>query len=415
MYSHSLSGSLLRLLIVDDDMATRALYREYLEADRTKNYEVSEVGDAEAGAQLVREQDFHCILLDYNLPGMNGLNFLDLLRATPERPGPPVIMLTGCGNEDIVIDCIHKGAADYIPKHKVSTVSLCRAIENAVEKDLLRKQIAEQTLALRNTNRELLAKNAEIQRFYHAVSHEIKTPLTAAREFVSIVLDGIVGETSEQQREILTYAIASCDEIAIHFNDLVDCARLGTGKLTLRKRPCDIGGVIKRSVTGVAPAIKAKEIVVEQNVEAGLPDLHMDPGRIVQVLSNLMSNAIKYSGHGERIEVFARRSASGKYIEVGVSDRGEGIAEDHLPHIFERLYQARAADDQMACAGLGLGLTIAKEIIELHGGNITVASKPGEGSTFTVRLPLTIAAQDDSPCSGSSACVTDRFAAVKQP
>jgi DNA-binding response OmpR family regulator len=164
-------------LIVDDDAAFRRLCREYLRHQSEVRYEITE---AATGQQAVDSFDpcaFDCILVDYRLPDTSGTGLMRRLRPEEEIT-TPMIMLTAVGSEDVAMDALHSGAADYIPKHKVSDQSLHRAISSAVEKARLRKSVRERTEKLKQANEQLRLKNAQIQRFYHTVSHEIKTPLS---------------------------------------------------------------------------------------------------------------------------------------------------------------------------------------------------------------------------------------------
>lgn len=388
----TLSGeSFVRVLIVDDNPADRCLYRRHLEADTEQHYVISEAATAEEADAMLKKSDFDCILLDYRLPGYDGLDMLARLQGAPDTSSVPVIMVTGEGSEHIAVKCLRKGAVDYVPKDRASPVVFKRAIGNAVVQAKMKRKIQEQNRTLKAANHQLRTRNDEIQRFYHTVSHEIKTPLTATREFIAIVLDGLVGEISDEQRNVLTHAKDSCDDIARQFHDLVDCTRAETGKLRLRIEPCSVEALVEKSIFIIGPSLKGLDITLKQSVDGPLPEIPMDGRRMSQVLANLLNNAIKYTPAGGTITVFARHA--GESVEFGVRDTGCGIGEDHLPRIFDRLYQANDGADELWGVGLGLGLSIAKEIVGLHGGELLVESDVGVGSTFTVRLPLVGAKQ----------------------
>jgi signal transduction histidine kinase len=245
-----------------------------------------------------------------------------------------------------------------------------RAILNAVEKSRLKMTIADKTRHLEVANETLLHRQAEIHRVYQTISHEIKTPLTAAREFISIVRDGISGPVSEQQAEYLELAVESCDQLASHFNDLIDTARLDTGKLRLDRHPTPIARLVMRATASVASAARAKNITITRRIPSGLPLVCVDPGRIVQVIANLLWNAVKYTPAEGRIVITAARIAEPwDGVQITVEDTGCGI---------------RTSDPQ---AGLGLGLSIARELVRLHGGDMTAESILGAGSTFRFTLP----------------------------
>ena len=296
-------GSPVCLLIVDDNPGDRGLYRQYLIEDTEHEYRFVEAGMGEEGLQHCRSGRIDCVLLDYRLPDLNGVEFLTVLAGNGDAVPIPVIMLTGQGSETIAVEALQAGAADYLPKGSVSTGALKRAIGNAVEKHRLRVAVAEKRELLEHTNRQLVCRNEEIQCFYHSVSHELKTPLTAVREFVSIVLDGIGGPLSDSQIEYLNIAKDGCDQLTSHLNDLLDATRLETGKLRISPQPSSIASIVTKAVASMMPSADKKEISLEHAIQADLPDVFIDDRRIVQVLTNLISNALKFTEKGGRAMV----------------------------------------------------------------------------------------------------------------
>ncbi len=241
---------------------------------------------------------------------------------------------------------------------------------------------------LERSNADLRHKNEEIQNFYHTLSHELKTPLTSAREFIAIVLDGLAGELNDTQKEYLRISMESCNQLRVCINDLLDATRLETGKLSVELKPVSPGSLVERVVKALRPAAMGKRIELSCEVEPGLPTVDLDESRITQVITNLLNNALKFTEPGGHIA--ARVSASpeqGDAVEVSVSDSGRGIPEEQLGRIFDRLYQVKSGDASTE-QGVGLGLYICRELVRLHGGDISVESKVGTGSKFTFTLPL---------------------------
>ena len=161
---------------------------------------------------------------------------------------------------------------------------------------------------LERSNSDLRRKNEEVQNFYHTLSHELKTPLTSAREFVSIVMDGLAGDLNSTQREYLGISLESCNQLRICINDLLDATRLETGKLSIDLKPVLLEGSIQRVVTALRPAAEGKKIELTCEIEPGLPRISIDENRIVQVVTNLLNNALKFTESGGCIEVSAARS-----------------------------------------------------------------------------------------------------------
>ncbi len=375
----------LRVLIIDDSPADQEIYRRLLLENPAYDYEFLEAESGEIGLSMCEADPPDCVLLDYLLPDLNGLDFLAALSSETVPPAFPIIMLTGYGNELIVAEAMRAGAIDYLPKDSLSAESLSRAVGNAIEKYDLRAAVENQRRMLEQTNGELRRKNEEIRTFYHMLSHELKTPLTAAREFVSILIDGLAGPLTETQLDYLGIAKESCDQMTLGLNDLLDVARLDTGKLHIETSPFAIGVVIERAILSLTPMANEAQIDLQHHIAPDLPDLSFDSRRIMQILANLLTNAIKFTPAGGHVTVTATSATDGG-IQVSVSDTGRGIALAQCDHIFERLYQARTHEEVFE-GGLGLGLYICQEVIKLHRGEIWVDSTPGQGSTFSFTLP----------------------------
>jgi PAS domain S-box-containing protein len=242
---------------------------------------------------------------------------------------------------------------------------------------------------LEQSNRDLQRRNQEVQAFYHTLSHELKTPLTSAREFVSIVMDGLAGPLTETQLEYLSIAKESCDQLRLYINDLLDVTRLETGKMSIEFQALSLATLVERVVEMLAPAAAGKGISLGYDYQPDLPAVPLDQQRIQQVLTNLTTNAIKFTPAGGQIRVSLSESpAAPECLQVAVRDTGRGIPKDQLDLVFNRLYQVNG-DNRSAESprGLGLGLYISQELVQLHGGRIWAESELGQGSTFTFTIP----------------------------
>jgi two-component system, sensor histidine kinase and response regulator len=377
----------LQILIVDASPEDRMVYRRHLQYPRAGAYDVWEAETGAEGLAVCQKQPPDCVLLDYRLPDLDGLAFLTALAGMERGAAIPVIVLSGQGNETLAVDVMKAGAADYMPKPTVSAKALERAISNAVEQARLRAALEEQRRMLAQTNADLRRQHAEIRSFYHVLSHEMKTPLTVIWESVAIVLDGLVGPLTAQQRRHLHLAKDGCAQIALGLNDLLDAARLETGKLRITLRAVAIGAVVERAVAAMTPTVQAKGIGLQPMIARDLPDVWIDELRIAQVLGNLLSNAVKFSPAGGTVSVrVSPDPLRPLWVCVSVRDTGPGIEPAQRDSIFDRLYQVRH-DDAGIEGGLGLGLYICRELVRLHGGEIWVESTEGQGSTFTFTLP----------------------------
>ena len=225
------------------------------------------------------------------------------------------------------------------------------------------------------------------------VAHELRTPLSNIQGYLEAIRDGLVDPTPE--------TIDTIHEQALHLSRLVEDLRLlaqvETGALRLRLSPTRIEELLQSSVEAVRPRADAKRVSLSLDVDVSLPMLEMDATRISQVIGNLLENAITHTPEGGRVNVSAH--ATGGAIEVTVSDTGPGIAPEELTRIFDRFYRADPSRDR-STGGAGLGLTIARRLVEAHGGTIEAESELGRGSRFTVRLPIgrtNLSASNESP------------------
>ncbi len=375
----------IRILLVEDDEDDYILFRDTVEEMGAPACTLEWTSTYEDGLRLLHERRHDLYVFDFRLGTRTGL---DLLRAHVATDNDtPVLLLTGSGGELVAAEALRLGATDYMTKSLLSTESLCRAIVNALEKAHLRRTLTEHQRHLERTNRTLAKQNQEIQRFYHTLAHELKTPLTAAREFIAIMLDRLAGPLTSEQQDYLQVTQDCLAQLTNQVNDLLDIARLDTGKLSMHRKEEDLSAVISRAVAAMNAAAQQKSITLSVFSQLDSPMAWIDESRITQVLTNLLSNAIKFTPPGGAITVEAGNDPENpSKVCIAVRDNGCGIAPEHLDHIFDRLYQAEDGHSRPE-GGLGLGLTITREIIESHGGRITVRSELGKGTQFTITIP----------------------------
>tara|TARA_Y100001933_G_scaffold262810_1_gene321809 strand:+ start:3966 stop:5207 length:1242 start_codon:yes stop_codon:yes gene_type:complete len=387
----------LVILVVDDDPAFRYICARALFSSSRYAYQPVEADSAEQALDILVRRRVDGLLVDYGLPGMSGADLMQQVRLLHEHRHTAMVAMTASGSEEVAAEVLRAGASDYISKSAITDQSLCRAIGNALERASLHNAVHDRAEALEKANQQLQKRNDEIARFYQTVSHETKTPLTAAMLFLSMLEKEVAGPINADQKQMVQQATASCRELARHLDALIDSTRLEAGKMNLELEDADLANVVERAVAGVRPGADAKDIDLRVTVDGNIPPFAMDGPRIVQVLGNLLGNAVKFTPAGGCVELEAKRvpavcsqipNAAGDVVEIDIRDTGIGIDADDLPRIFDRLYQVGDKGDAAMGAGLGLGLTIAKEIIDLHRGRISVTSAVGEGTTFSVALKL---------------------------
>ena len=231
----------------------------------------------------------------------------------------------------------------------------------------------------------LNAANRTRSNFISMVSHELRTPLNTVNGFLSIVQDEHVGPLNERQREFLGYVRSSADQLITLVNDILFVSKADTGQFELRCAELDLADLIAQVIRDGGPSAAKLDVRLHGRASRRFPKLWADAGRLHQVLMNLIHNALKFTPPDGSIEIRARRA--GEMAEISVADTGCGVPFEDQPRVFERFYQSENAL-LVKHGGFGLGLTIAKLIVEQHGGRIWLESEPEHGSTFRFTIPL---------------------------
>jgi signal transduction histidine kinase/ActR/RegA family two-component response regulator len=265
------------------------------------------------------------------------------------------------------------------------------------------ERIQKQDLEIQASRAEALHASRLKDEFLATLSHELRTPMTPILGWAQILQRSAgVGPQVLQAAEVIERNARAQNKIV---DDLLDMSRIVSGKVRLDVQAVDMPRLVADALETVAAAAQARGIALEREREPGLPTVLADPHRLQQVLWNLLSNAIKFTGAGGRVRISLGRVRDA--VEVSVSDTGQGIAPEFLPHVFERFRQADSSNTRHH-AGLGLGLSIVKQLVELHGGSVRAASPgEGQGSTFTVTLPVRhgLRAEPPEPRAGDAPAV----------
>lgn len=226
--------------------------------------------------------------------------------------------------------------------------------------------------------------------FVAGVSHELRNPIGAIQQSISVILDKTAGPLTEHQERFLTNAQRNLKRLSALIDDLLDVAKFEAHKVELRREPSSIARIVSEVLETLETWAKNKDIKLVKNIPDTLPEMPLDPNRIIQVLVNLISNAIKFTPAGGSITVEARVDKEAGFMAVSVADTGIGMTQEDLKKIFNKFQQVGLQGKKKAADinGTGLGLVIVKEIVRLHGGEISVESEPDKGTKFTFTLPL---------------------------
>ncbi|MBI1977343.1 MAG: hybrid sensor histidine kinase/response regulator [Candidatus Omnitrophica bacterium] len=383
---------MLNLLLVEDNPDHALLAQKSITSSKENAYSVELVGSVEEAIERMKGGNVSMVISDYNLPGKSGLELLEWMNG--ERLDIPFIMLTGRGDEKTAVKAMQEGAYNYIVKDDLYLSLLPHVIGETFlkflavkEKERYEREIREKNAALEKANRELKKLDQLKSDFIASVSHDVRTPLNAVQESISLILDGIVDTHKEKGKQVLEIAKRSLRRLTAMINDLLDFSKLEAGKMRLHFELCDVQ-VLVDEVFGALRSLAGKKQIklVFQPIEP-FPKVECDAERIVQVLANLVGNAIKFTPEGGSITVQLEQTPNGRVL-VSVIDTGIGIKKEDLERVFERFEQVKGAGTKEN-RGTGLGLSICKELVKLHGGDIWAESEYGKGSRFLVSIPIT--------------------------
>jgi PAS domain S-box-containing protein len=274
----------------------------------------------------------------------------------------------------------HNKKKDDRPYWEAASISAITNSEGAITGFL---KVAEDITERKEAEEKLKEAIEMKSQFISTVSHELRTPLASMKEGIAIVLAGIAGEINDEQRNFLNIAQRNVDRLTLLINDVLDFQKLEAGKIKANIQENDINEVIEEVQKTMLPSAKKKGIDILLEFDDNLPKARFDRDKIIQVLTNLVSNAIKFTEQGQ---VSVRVQRQDGELVIRVNDTGMGIPKDELPKIFERFYRVHRPNKQIQ--GTGLGLTIVKKNVMMHEGRIEVESEVDKGTTFTVFLPL---------------------------
>lgn len=372
---------LLRVLLIDDDELDRMAVKRALRAADIP-VELDEAKTGEEGLSLLAERTYECVLLDYQLPDIDGIG---VLNAAEERGiVTPFVALTGRGDEDLAVAVMKAGATDYVTKSSLSPERLARAIRYARRVHRAEIQAREATEALEDA---VEARDSMLA----VVSHDLRNPLNAFATSLALLKE-LLRDPDPTVARTLDAMDRSAQQMNRLLEDLLDVARIDSGRLSVEREPLPVADLLEEIYETFRPQARERELEIRPELTQQEATLHGDRWRLLQVLSNLVGNAIRVTPSGGLIRIGANDTGNG-HLRLYVADNGPGIAEEDLPQLFQPFWQSR----HTARGGAGLGLAIARGIVEAHDGEIRVESRLGEGATFYLTLPIEPPAETPKP------------------
>jgi signal transduction histidine kinase len=374
----------VRILLVEDSPDDEVLMRAELRRQGLE-FELRRVETREQLADSLRER-WDVLLADYRLPSFSAPEALAVLHESGQDV--PLIVVSGSVGEEVAVSAMKAGAADYFRKENIARLvpAIHREIAEKINRDEKRRLASQLEEAL-STERRLRAQAEDANRmkdeFLAILSHELRTPLHAILGWTYLL------QQSPPDPDTIARAIATIERNAQLqaklINDLLDTSRIIAGKLSLECTTVDLAQLVQEAIDAVRPLADRKAIAVTATI-ARVPPMPADPHRLLQVVGNILSNAVKFTPTGGTVHV--RVVARADQATVQVQDTGQGIDSGFLPHIFDAFRQADQTRTRRH-GGLGLGLAIAHRLIALHGGKLSATTGgPGQGSTFTITLPI---------------------------
>ena len=355
------------LLMVDDDRVDRLAIRRAIEQSGLATAVVDEAADTTQALEKVKARRYDCLLLDHDLPGMSGTDFTRQLRELGNLT--PVVLVTGQQDETLLQNAVDAGVTDFFPKGDLSPRRLALRIRFAIR---IGRAEAESSKSVVAANQAARARDDVLA----VVSHDLRGPLHA----ISLACEALREEVTGSASRYLGAIERASQRAERLISDLLEASAIENGALTLARGTVDASSLVKQAAADHELLVKETGSHITAHITEELTLVSADRDRVLQVLANLIGNALKHA-RGAPIDIELRKN--GKHAIFAVRDHGPGIEEAALPHVFDRYWHGRTKK-----GGAGLGLAIAKGIVDAHGGNIDVDSKPGEGAVFRFTLPL---------------------------
>lgn len=370
----------VRVLLVDDDEEDYLIIRSFIAKIHDSPFKLEWISDIEEAARVIDQEVHDIYLIDYRLGQEDGLELLgrfDLVK----RP-EPFIILTGAGDERVERKAMRMGVADYLVKNTLDSELLSRVLHYSLQRKLFEAQRVQELMEINRSKDEFIA----------LASHQLRTPATAVKQYVGMILEGYAGEVTPEQEKFLRSAYESNERQIQVVNDILRVAKLDLKKIILKRQDIDMVALMQSIVHDLMSHFDSRSQNVVVDKSADCICVPADTEYIRMALSNIVDNASKYTPEQKSIRIHVKDMDTDN-VQIAISDEGVGITEEDLHRLFKKFSRIENPLS-VKVGGTGLGLYWSKEIIELHGGTIEVASKVNEGTTFTVTLPKSQSRQE---------------------
>jgi len=393
----------IRVLLVEDDEEDYVITRRLLSQVPGQPFELEWAGTLADGLSVLKQDEVDVALLDFSLPDSEGWEAIQKVR--DHAPSVPTIFLTGLDDEAMGVESVKRGAQDYLVKGATDRKQLVRSIRYAIERkrseeelktyqDHLEDLVTQRTSELEEANqefREAVARLEEHDRaktqFVSNVSHELRTPLASMSNAVENLLRGVVGEVSPRVHTYLDMLKDDCLRLIGTVNDILDLSRIEAERLVLNRVTLPFARFARDSIEPLRSQAGERNITLTVHGQDSAGFVECDPQKMARVFVNVVQNAIKFTQEGGAIdiELEVRKEPEERFL-VHITDSGIGIPPEHIGRVMERYYRVGEH-----VAGTGLGLALCKDIVEIHGGEVFLASPPpakDRGTQVSMALPI---------------------------
>ena len=380
------SPTRLQILIVHDDTRKRTQYRDHLSRCPDREYTIFEADCGAKGLQLYRLHSPDCILLQGGLPDLSTVDFLAELAYDIDAPTQAVVVLAQQADEAAAIKATGHGAQDYLIEGQLQSDVVYRTVNNAVHKARLHREIHDLTKQIEAKNRRLHNLHITARRLVEDVSQEFRAPLTAIKQFTSMVHNGLSGTATDHNIEAAGLANERVDDLRNMVEDMLNISRLETGAIGVLRKDCNIADIIEHHHTNLQRSASANGAILRISVESDLPTVFCDPNHVGQAVVILTAAILKSCDNGDVVNVWAKQDNLEAQVVVGVSATGSSLSSDTVRSMRRQFNQTcmRRAE---TIEGYGVGLNVVKDLVHLTFGQLDVDSAADAGTTFSFTIP----------------------------
>ena len=366
----------VKLLIVDDSSNNRTAISYWLDGE---NYEILHAVDGVSALKIIDAFIPDIILLDYNLPGMDGIEVCQKVRSIKNLPFIPIMMMSSMAPEASIM-ALEQGADEFI----VMPITASE-LKSRLKAMLRLEKAVSDSIELIRENKKLQELDKIKSNFISKVSHELRTPLHSILGYADILMEGLQGDLNFPQKLMIKQIKEGGEKLLGLINQLLDIESMEKSELMISTEVVYVSGIFNYLSQVMLSIAMKRKVTLDFVLEDKNIQIESDKSLLEKILLNIISNSIKFSNEGSKVFVSVR-DLDNAFIEFKVQDEGIGISRSNIAYIFDKFWQG---DDSVtrSYGGLGIGLTLAKKLVTILGGEIFVDSKPNNGSTFIVTLP----------------------------